>query len=126
MLVVSQANSKLNNCTSRVLQGPQSGGAATVRQDGELLQHFTNDFSLGEFSANSRRALALGVDTIHRNQCIIVQQEFARELGEISPSVCNFGVDAALNTGTNVKRVKPLGPVYFEIASNLLLNKSAG
>ena len=53
------------------------------------------DFSLGEFSANARRALALGVDGIHRNQCTIMQQEFARELGEISPSVCNFGVDAA-------------------------------
>ena len=61
----------------------------------KLLQHFANDFSLGEFSANSRRALALGVDSINRNQCIIMQQEFARELGEISPSVCNFGVDAA-------------------------------
>ena len=61
----------------------------------KLLQHFANAFSLGDFSANSRRALALGVDGIHRNQCIIIQQEFARELGEISPSVCNFGVDAA-------------------------------
>ena len=61
----------------------------------KLLQHFANDFSLGELSANSRRALALGVDGIHRNQCIIIQQEFARELGEISPSACNFGVDAA-------------------------------
>ena len=26
-----------------------------------------------------------------------MQQEFARELGEISPSVCYFGVDAALD-----------------------------
>ena len=65
----------------------------------KLLQHFANDFSLGKFSANSRRALALGVDDFHRNQCIIMQQEFARELGEISPSVCNFGVDAALILG---------------------------
>ena len=61
----------------------------------KLLQHSANDFSLGEFSASSRRALALGVDGIHRNQCIIMQQEFVRELGEISPSICNFGVDAA-------------------------------
>ena len=45
-------------------------------------------------SANCRRALALDVDGFHRNQCIITQQEFARELGEISPSVCSFGVDA--------------------------------
>ena len=64
----------------------------------KLLQHFANDFSLGEFSANSRRALAFGVGGIHRNQCKIMQQEFARELSEISPSVCNFGVDAALHT----------------------------
>ena len=61
----------------------------------KLLQHFANDFSLGEFSANSRRALPLDVGGLHRNQCIIMQQEFTRELGEISPSVCNFGVDAA-------------------------------
>ena len=46
-------------------------------------------------SANSRRALAFDVDGFRRNQCIILQQEFARELGEISPSVCSFGVDAA-------------------------------
>ena len=46
-------------------------------------------------SPSSRRALALDVDGFHRNQCISMQQEFARELGEISPSVCNFGVDAA-------------------------------
>ena len=62
----------------------------------ELLQHFANDFSLGEFSPNSRRALALDVDGFRRNQCIIMQQELARDLGEISPSVCSFGVDAPL------------------------------
>ena len=67
-----------------------------VKLAAKLLQHFANDFSLGEFSANSRRAVALGVDGFHRNQCIVMPQEFARELGEISPSVCNFGADAAL------------------------------
>ena len=60
----------------------------------KLLQHFANDFSLGELSANSRRALALDVDGFHRNQCIIMQQEFVRELGKISPRVYSFGVDA--------------------------------
>ena len=47
-------------------------------------------------SPSSRRALALDVDGFNRNQCIIMQQEFARDLGEISPSVCIFGVDAPL------------------------------
>ena len=49
-------------------------------------------------SPSSRRAFALDVDVFHRNQCIIMQQEFTRELGEISPSVCSFGVDAPIDT----------------------------
>ena len=44
-------------------------------------------------SASVWQILALGVDGFHTNQCIIMQQEFAREFGEISPSICSFGVD---------------------------------
>ena len=43
-------------------------------------------------SASYRRALALGGNCFHRNQCIIMQQEFARELGEMPLSICSFGV----------------------------------
>ena len=48
-------------------------------------------------SASVWQILALGVDGFHTNQCIIMQQEFAREFGEVSPSVCSFGVDEPLD-----------------------------
>ena len=44
-------------------------------------------------SASVWQILALGVDGFRGNQCIIMKQEFAREFGEISPSICSFGVD---------------------------------
>ena len=44
-------------------------------------------------SASVWQILTLGIDGFHTNQCIIMQQEFAREFGEISPSICSFDVD---------------------------------
>ena len=46
-------------------------------------------------SASVWQILALGIDGFHTNQCIIMQQEFAREFGEISPTICSFGVQCA-------------------------------
>ena len=75
---------------------------------------------LGELSANSRRALALDVDGFHRNQCIIMQHEFSRELGE---SVCTFGVDAPKVYGSKSRSSFKL-PVSYEktfISKRLLI-----
>ena len=74
-------------------------------------------------SASVWQILAVGIDGFHTNQCIIMQQEFAQEFGEISPSVCSFSVDEPLvvcgPTKTNQVRflrffvVIALNPKYY-------------
>ena len=89
MILKYDKNVFSNNCRCQLLFYKDILAAKSIRASS------CNILQMIFLSANSRRALAIGVDGFHRNQCIIMQQEFARELGEISPSVCFFGVDAA-------------------------------
>ena len=71
-------------------------------------------------SASVWQILALGIDAFHTNQCIIMQQEFAREFGEISPSICSFGVDEPLVSEVYPRLEKKYGNAGYLKPSNHL------